>query len=108
MHEIPQEIGDFGVLVYGSYTKSKALFFNFICALTAIIGGLIGYFLSNYSENTLNFLLPLAAGGFIYIAASDLIPEMRKEADIKKSLINLLIFIVGISIMYLIKFLGVE
>jgi zinc and cadmium transporter len=107
LHEIPQEIGDYGVLVYGGYTKSKALFLNFICALTAVAGGVLGYFLSSYSESALYFLLPFAAGGFIYIAASDLIPEMRKEISIKKSFINLGIFILGILIMYLVKFLGV-
>jgi len=107
LHEIPQELGDFGVLVYGGYTKSKALLFNFITALTAVFGGLVGYFLSSYSDSALNFLLPFAAGGFIYIAASDLIPEMRKETGLKKSLINLLIFVVGILILYLVKFLGV-
>jgi len=108
LHEIPQEIGDFGVLVYGGYKKSKALFLNFICALTAVIGGVIGYFLSSYSESVLFFLLPFAAGGFIYIAASDLMPEMRKETSLKKLLINFGIFILGILIMYLVKFLGVE
>jgi len=106
LHEIPQEIGDFRVLVYGGYKKSRALFLNFICALTAVIGGVVGYFLSSYSESVLNFLLPFAAGGFIYIAASDLIPEMRKEQNITKSLISLGIFIIGIAIMYLVKFIA--
>ena len=108
LHEIPQEIGDYGVLVYGGYQKSKALFLNFTCALTAVLGGILGYFLSNYSESALYFLLPFAAGGFIYIAASDLMPEMRKEVSLKRSLINFGIFILGILVMYLVKFLGVE
>ncbi|MBU2634541.1 MAG: ZIP family metal transporter [Nanoarchaeota archaeon] len=101
LHEIPQEIGGFGVLIYGGFKKIKALLFNFITALTAILGGIIGYFLSSYIENSLIYLLPFAAGGFIYIAASDLIPEIRKELNIKKSLLNFAIFIIGILIMYI-------
>ncbi|MCK4808537.1 MAG: ZIP family metal transporter [Candidatus Aenigmarchaeota archaeon] len=103
MHEIPQEIGDFGVLVYGGFTKKKALFFNFITALTAVLGGIVGFYLAAYSEMFLIFLLPFAAGGFIYIAACDLIPEIRKETNLKKSLLNFTVFILGILIMYFIK-----
>jgi len=106
LHEIPQEIGDFGVLVYGGIKKVKALFLNFITALTAIIGGIVGYFLSGNVEGSIVFLLPFAAGGFIYIAASDLIPEIRKEVSLKKSLLYLGIFILGILLMYGVKFLG--
>ncbi len=105
LHEIPQEIGDFGVLVYGGYEKNKALILNFACALTAVAGGIAGYFLSKYIESSVIFLLPFAAGGFIYIAASDLIPEIRKEIDIKKSLLNFSIFLVGILIMFGIRFI---
>ncbi|HOJ16915.1 MAG TPA: ZIP family metal transporter, partial [Caldisericia bacterium] len=79
LHEIPQEIGDFGVLVYGGLSKLKALFYNFLSALTAIIGVFIGYFLTTSIENFSSVLLPIAAGGFIYIAASDLVPELHKE-----------------------------
>tara|TARA_Y100000310_G_scaffold308254_1_gene351178 strand:+ start:716 stop:1453 length:738 start_codon:yes stop_codon:yes gene_type:complete len=106
LHEIPQEIGDFGVLVYGGYKKSKALLLNFLTGLTGVIGGIIGYFLASYTNYTSELLLPFAAGGFIYIAASDLIPEIRKEVTLKKSLIYFGVFILGIVLMYLIKFLG--
>lgn len=105
LHEIPQEVGDFGVLVYSGFTRAKALIFNFITALTAIFGGLIGYYLSTYIQNSVKFLLAFAAGGFIYIAASDLIPELRKEKILKKSLINFIIFILGILIMYGLRFI---
>lgn len=105
LHEIPQEIGDFGILVYGGFKKIKALFLNFIIALTAILGGIVGYFLSSYVGSFVMFLLPFAAGGFIYIAASDLIPEIRKEVNIKKAFYNFGIFILGILIMYGVKFL---
>jgi len=106
MHEIPQEIGDFGVLVYAGFSKFRALALNFLTALTAVFGGIVGYFLSSYVENITMFLVPLAAGGFIYIAASDLIPEIRKETNLKKSLLSFGIFILGIIIMYALKFLG--
>jgi len=108
MHELPQELGDFGVLVYGGFKKSKALLVNFLTALTAMIGGVIGYFLSTYTDNATMFLLPFAAGGFLYISASDLIPEIRKgvqNAKLSKTLANFGIFLVGIIIMYLFTFL---
>ena len=104
-HEIPQEIGDFGVLVYGGFEKKKALILNFIVATSIIIGGIVGYFVSQMVEEAAVFLLPFAAGGFIYIAATDLIPEIRKEIDIKKSMTTMVIFICGILIMWLIKIL---
>jgi zinc and cadmium transporter len=104
-HEVPQEIGDFGVLVYGGFEKKKALLINFAIALVAVAGGIIGYFISKSIEQAVVFLLPFAAGGFIYIAATDLIPEIRKEADIKKSLTTIAVFICGILIMWLIKVL---
>jgi len=103
LHEIPQEIGEFGVLIYGGFKRIKALMFNFISALMAILGGLIGYFLSSYSKYTVNLLLPIAAGGFFYIAASDLIPEIRKDTNMGKSFLSIIIFIAGILLIY---FLG--
>ena len=108
LHEIPQEIGDFGVLIYGGFTKKKALVLNFLTALTAVLGGLIGFFISNMVENVKLIILPFAAGGFLYIAASDLIPEIRKETNLKKSMIYFGIFIVGIFIMYAVKFIVPE
>jgi len=100
LHEIPQEISDFGVLVYGGYNKSKALLLNFVTAAMAVLGGILGYLLSNHIEKALGFLLPIAAGGFIYIAASDLIPELKKEEDLAKSTLHFSIFILGILLMY--------
>ena len=102
-HEIPQEIGDFGVLIYGGFKKKKAIVLNFVVALTIVMGGLIGYFISKSVESAVTFLLPFAAGGFLYIAASDLIPEIRKEENTIKSMATIIIFIIGILIMWLIK-----
>jgi zinc and cadmium transporter len=102
-HEVPQEIGDFGVLIYGGFTKAKALVYNFLSALTALAGALFGYFLSTTLKEIIPSILPFAAGGFIYIAASDLIPELHKEPNLKKSLMSFFFFIAGISLMYAIK-----
>jgi zinc and cadmium transporter len=103
-HEIPQEIGDFGVLIYGGFSKKKALLLNFLVALTAVLGGLIGYFISNLIENATLFFLPFAAGGFIYIAATDLIPEIKKELNMKKYMATLSVFILGILFMWITKY----
>jgi zinc and cadmium transporter len=102
-HEIPQEIGDFAVLLYGGFSKKKAILLNFVVALTAVMGGIVGFFISSLVENIVIYILPFAAGGFIYIAATDLVPEIRKELDMKKYMATLLVFICGILIMWATK-----
>jgi zinc and cadmium transporter len=99
LHEIPQEIGDFSVLVHGGFSRKRALLLNFVTALTAVIGALVALILGGFFDNTASFLLPFAAGGFIYIAGSDLIPELQKECAPKKSAIQLLFFLLGIAVM---------
>lgn len=103
VHEIPQELGDFGVLVYGGFSKKKALFYNFLSALTAFGGALIGYFLSHRIAGFSYILLALTAGGFIYIASADLVPEIHKETDLKKSIFSLVFFVFGIALMFILK-----
>jgi len=105
LHEIPQEIGDFGVLVYGGFKKNKALFLNFISAITVVFGGMVGFLVSEKIGESVIFLLPFAAGNFIYIASADLIPEIKQKKEPKKSFINFIIFFIGIMLMFLIKFL---
>mgnify|MGYP001571893047 CR=1 FL=1 len=106
LHEIPQEIGDFGVLLHAGLTKSKALALNFLSGIFAILGAIITLLLTNSIEKIQSFLIPIAIGGFIYIAGSDLIPEIHKHSDkLTKSLLQLLAFILGIIIMYLLLFL---
>jgi zinc and cadmium transporter len=105
LHEIPQELSDFGVLVYGGFSKKKALFYNFVSALTAMLGAVTGYFISGLALGSLNFILPLTAGGFIYIAASDLIPQIHKEKDLERSSWAFVAFLLGIILMALFKFL---
>ena len=101
-HELPQELGNFGVLVYAGFERKKALFYNFLAQLTSIAGGIIGFFFIGTSGFSI-YLLPFAAGGFIYIAASDLIPELHKETSLKKSLSAFSFFIIGIAFMLAIK-----
>jgi len=106
LHEIPQEIGDFGVLLHAGFNKIKALLLNYVVALSVVLGGVSGYFVSFYSDNIIKYLLPFAAGGFIYVASSDLLPEIRKEKSLKKSIASFAIFLLGIAIMFAVKFLG--
>ncbi len=103
-HEIPQELGDFGVLIHGGFKKTRALLFNFLTGLTAVAGAILGYIASGYMEDFTGILIPFAAGGFIYIAASDLIPELHREKDMKKSMLAFVMFIAGIIFMAAIKF----
>lgn len=105
LHEIPQEIGDFGVLVHGWYSKRRALLMNFLTALTAIIGVVLSFVLYRYTENIVSFLVPFAAGTFIYIAGSDLIPELHKENKLSQTLPQILFFLLGIAIMSALLFL---
>ncbi len=101
-HEIPQEIGDFAVLIYGGFRKITALAVNFMSAITAVAGGVLGFLLSG-NPRFLPFLLPFTAGGFIYVSASDLLPELIKEENLRKSFINFLAFILGVTVMLLLR-----
>lgn len=96
LHEIPQELGDFGVLVYGGFKKGRALFYNFISALACILGTVIGYPLSENIKHFSMYLLPITAGGFIYIAACDLVPEIHKQASTKRITASIIAFLLGI------------
>jgi len=107
-HEIPHETGNFAVLLYGGFSKLKALFFNFITALAALLGAVAGILLSS-SASSFTFLVPFAAGNLIYIAGSDLVPELHKEScenfSLKSSALQLLAIIAGIGVMLLLLLL---
>jgi zinc and cadmium transporter len=106
LHEIPQEIGDFGVLLHGGFTRKKALFLNFLTALTAVIGAVVALLESFVVSNITVFLVPFAAGGFIYVASTDLIPELHKECyETKKSFAQLLMLVLGMMAMFAITFI---
>ena len=100
LHEIPQEIGDFGILLHGGFSVFKALIMNLLVALTSVLGAVLTLIMSSRITNLESFLIPFAAGGFIYIAGSDLIPELHKELSLKKSVMQLFTFIFGMVIMY--------
>ena len=104
-HEVPQEMGDFGILVYGGFSRAKALFFNFVCALTAVLGALVGYVLASLTARFSLFLISFTAGGFIYIAASDLLPELHKQKDTRRANMAFIAFILGLLFMASVKFL---
>jgi len=104
-HELPQEISDFAVLIYGGYSKKKALIYNFLSQLTAVLGGILGYFFLGLRDQAV-YLLPIAAGGFLHIAISDLIPEIFKEKDPLKRITNMLIIVAGILVLLSAKVLA--
>jgi zinc and cadmium transporter len=99
LHEIPQEIGDFGVLLFGGMTVRKALLFNFLSATSAIFGAVLTLAIGAHFKEYVFFLLPVAAGGFLYIAGSDLIPELKHETKIAASIGQLLAILLGIGVM---------
>jgi zinc and cadmium transporter len=105
LHEIPQEIGDFAVLLHAGYSRRKALWFNFLSALTAVLGTLVAFMLGEAGESFTAWILPLAAGGFIYIAVADLIPELHKTKVIKHSLAQFISLAVGVALMFALTFL---
>lgn len=99
LHEIPQEIGDFGLLIHAGFSRAKALLWNLISALTAFIGVFIGIGATNFVDSMGPILAGVAAGGFIYIAGSDLVPELHKTKEIRKSVIQLVAILAGIVLM---------
>lgn len=105
LHEIPQEIGDFGVLLHAGFGPARALWWNFLSASLAILGALIALAAGQQAAGIPVAMLPLAAGGFIYIAGSDLVPELQKEREPVKSLLQLLAIGAGIGLMALLKVL---
>lgn len=105
LHEIPHELGNFMILVYGGFSKMKALLFNFFSALFAIVGTIIGYYFAAKITGFSTALLPMAAGGFIYVASCDLIPELHKEEGGRRSALIMAIFTFGIFFMYLFEIL---
>jgi zinc and cadmium transporter len=106
MHEIPQEFGDFGILVYSGFSKSGALFINFMTALTAFAGAIFAFYFSGFVTNFSTLILPFAAGNFIYIAVADLMPEIHRhtEKKILQSILNLLLLLAGVALIYVMSF----
>lgn len=101
LHEIPQEIGDFGILINSGYSTKRALFLNFLSAFMAIAGTVISLIIGNVADTVTFWLIPIASGGFIYIAMSDLIPEMHKTRQVNRSILQLIFIFIGIGSMLL-------
>jgi zinc and cadmium transporter len=100
-HEVPQELGDFGVLVHGGWEKGRALLYNMFSALTFLVGGLVAYAASFRLD--VAFLVPFAAGNFIYIGAADLIPEVKAHAELRANIVHFAAFALGVVLMLAVK-----
>jgi zinc and cadmium transporter len=100
-HEIPQELADLGILISGGLSKKRALLWNFISGLTALAGGLVAFYAIQYIEGVIPLLLAFTAGMFLYIACSDLIPDLHQEFKKTKVWIQTLPFLLGILLSYI-------
>ncbi|NMB92533.1 MAG: ZIP family metal transporter [Parcubacteria group bacterium] len=105
LHEIPQEIGDFAVLLHSGYNAKKALWLNFVSALMAIIGTILALIFGSIAESLIIWVLPIAAGGFIYISLTDLIPELQKNKEVKGSLLQFFTLFLGVLLMLVLLWL---
>jgi len=100
-HEVPQELGDFGILVHGGWSRRKALLFNFLSALTFLVGGLLAYAAAQRFDTI--GLVAFAAGNFIYIGASDLVPEVNKHREMRTNILHFCAFVSGIALLAAIR-----
>ena len=105
LHEIPQEIGDFALLLHAGFSRIKALVFNFLSAFIAVLGTFSAFFLADRLEAVIPLIAAFAAGNFIYIAGSDLVPELHKTTNPRKTALQLFAFFIGLAVMYGILFL---
>jgi zinc and cadmium transporter len=105
-HEVPQELGDFGVLVHGGWKRGKALLFNVLSGLTFLVGGMVAYAASLRVD--VAWLVPLAAGNFLYIGASDLVPEVNKAHSLEANLVHFVAFTGGLALLFALAAIGGE
>jgi zinc and cadmium transporter len=99
-HELPQEMGDYGILIYAGFKWGNALLLNFVVALTVVLGGIFAVSFIETVEALSGLLITFSAGGFIYLAASELIPELHEEKSFKKSVVQFVLFILGIVLIW--------
>ncbi|MCR4428375.1 MAG: ZIP family metal transporter [Caldiserica bacterium] len=100
LHEVPQELGDFAILLHGGFSPVRALIYNLLSQATCILGGILTFFLGEAISGMEPFLLSFAAGGFLYIALVDLLPEMRHSTGLRSALIEVLLILGGIAMMW--------
>jgi zinc and cadmium transporter len=96
-HEVPQELGDFGVLVHGGWKRGHALVFNLLSGLMFLLGGIAAYFLSQEFE--IGFLIPFAAGNFLYIGAVDLVPEFKDRCGDRANALVIACWLLGMTLL---------
>ena len=101
LHEIPQEISDFGVLLYAGLSKKKAIIYNLASAMIAVVGALVFYFCGNFIEGFIPLAIAFAAGNFIYLSTADLIPELHHENKQKNIFYHSLWLLIGVAVVYL-------
>ena len=98
LHEIPQELGDFGILIKSGYTRKKALLYNLLSGSSSLVAGIAAYFLLDLVQEFIPYALAIAAASFLYVSLADLIPEMHKETKPKESIIQFLLILLGVAI----------
>jgi zinc and cadmium transporter len=96
-HEIPQEIGDFAVLLNSGMSRGRALFLNMATSLTSVIGGVAAYYGLKHVEHMLPYALAVAAASFLYVAVADLIPGLHRRVDVRTSIMQVLLIAAGIG-----------
>jgi len=99
-HEIPQEVGDFAILLHGGFNRKRALFYNLLSSLTSIIGAVVAYFFLSQTTHIIPYLLAVAASSFIYIAIVDLIPGLHKKIDVSTTVQQVLLIFAGVMLIY--------
>jgi zinc and cadmium transporter len=101
LHEIPQELGDFGILIKSGYPKKKALFYNLLSGSSSLVAGIMAYFLLDFVQGIIPYALAIAAASFLYVSLADLIPEMHKETKPRESIIQFILILTGVAIIFL-------
>ena len=100
-HEIPQEIGDFGIMLHAGVTRKRVLLINIMSACTALVGALLTYYLADVVKGIIAIFLSITAGFFIYIASSDLIPAIQSEQKREIALVKTLLLLGGVAIIWI-------
>jgi zinc and cadmium transporter len=100
-HEIPQEVGDFAILLHSGYSRSKAFFFNILSSLTTVVGALAAYWSLSDTQDVLPYIIAIAAASFIYVAVADLIPDLHRKSDLKSGVQQLSLILAGVVVIYL-------
>ena len=104
-HEIPQEVGDFLILLHSGYSKQRALLFNLISSVATLIGGILAYFALKTMQSWVPFILAIAASSMIYVSVADLIPGLHKRPELKATLYQVVLIGLGIGSIWLTEFL---